>query len=273
MDYQYNKRIIWGINSENKKFGLGETFCLTPLFRYNRKSEMHFLNNEHGNKCASVFDGMCDIKIFDDPKLVNHQVLPYGDISKQKNGRHQILNFLEMFGIEHDNYIPWIDLQIEDLTRAKKLLANYKNPITIAPVSGGFSVGCSNALSRMISTEEWQKIVDYLNNSGFDVIYITAPNNTIPLKDVNILTDFNYRELAAIMKICGIHIGVENGLFHAAVASGAKCLGIVPSFGWNGHLFFDSFAYTENMWIHEPNRVKYYLFDEINKLIKDLDAK
>lgn len=270
-NYQLDKKFVWGINSENKNFGLGETFCLTLLFRYNRNSEMHFLNNEHGNRCASVFDGMCDIRIFDNPSDVHHQVAPYGDIRKERSDCHQVKNFLRMFGIEHDNYIPWIKFISKDIVEAKKALSVFKNPITISPVSGGYKIGCSNALSRMISMEHWQKTINTLvNEHGFDVICITSPDSIPSLNNVTMLTDFNYRQLAAIIHCCGIHIGIENGIFHAAVASGAKCFGIVPSFGWNGHLFFHSFAYTDDMWIHEQVRAKYYLFNQIDKLIEDV---
>lgn len=274
MGYQLNKKIIWGINSENKNFGLGETFCLTPLFRYNRNSEMHFLNNEHGVKCYSVFDGMCHAKIFDDKSKVHHQVEPYGDISKERSDCHQVKNFLKIFGFEHDNYIPWIDLTPKDIINAKRALSIFKNPITISPVSGGHKNNCPNALSRMIPMEHWQQMIYQLKDLyGFDVICIASPDDIPPLEGVTMFTEFNYRQLTSIIKCCGIHIGIENGVFHAAVASGAKCFGIVPSFGWNGHLFFHSFAYTDDMWIHEPVRAKYYLFNQLNELINDVLGK
>lgn len=267
---QINKNIVWGINSENKSFGIAETFFLTPLFRYNHNSEMQFLNNEHGKKCASIFKGMCKISLFDNPKDIHHQIEPYGDNSKHRHDQHQIKNFLDIFGFTHDNYIPWIDLSISDITRAKEQLSKYRNPITISPFAGGFSNNCPSALSRMIDIQEWQKIVDYLTFKGFDVICLTAAHNNIQLDNVSTLFDFNFRQLAALIKICGVHIGIENGLFHAAIASGAKCFSIVPSFGFNGYINFCSYGYIDSMWIHEPNRVKYYLFNEVDKLLGDL---
>jgi hypothetical protein len=125
----------------------------------------------------------------------------------------------------------------------------------------------------MAPLDRWQKIIDEYKHK---YTFIALSDEHKLFKNIEVL-DFNltFREIASIIKAAGLYIGVESGMHHLAIASGAMCVCFIQDeknweTSWRqGGIYVPNFLYTDDMWIHEPKRSYYLDFNSFDKL-KDI---
>lgn len=253
---------------------LGELMLITPLYRYKTKTKFETLPTPKGKKVGSIFEGMAEVIYTDNPINEEYTIKKYGKFEKPIF-ENVIKAWLKCFDMKHNNYIPWVNFNLNDLLFGRNYLSKYKNPIIISPFSGGYDPKLQQSCNlRMPSLDGWQKIIDEYKHK---YTFIAVSDEHKLLKNIEIL-DFNltFREIASIIKAAGLYIGVESGMYHLAIASGAMCVCLIQDkenweTSWRqGGIFMPNFLYTDDMWIHEPKR-SYYLeynsFDKINNLL------
>ena len=167
-----------------------------------------------------------------------------------------------MAGVSSDDYIPYIKLNDEELDWGLKFCAQFDKPaIALCPFSGGYHKNCPNALGKMAPIEVWNILLKELSKK-YTILCFGIKNNNYPIDNTVQCLDFPIRRQCAIMRACGKFLGIESGLTHAAIASGAFCHVLAPSFGYSNGLLFDNYAYKPEMWKYENCRVKYYLIKD-----------
>ena len=147
-----------------------------------------------------------------------------------------------MAGVSSDDYIPYIKLNDEELDWGLKFCAQFDKPaIALCPFSGGYHKNCPNALGKMAPIEVWNILLKELSKK-YTILCFGIKNNNYPIDNTVQCLDFSIRRQCAIMRACGKFLGIESGLTHAAIASGAFCHVLVPSFGYSNGLLFDNYA-------------------------------
>lgn len=243
---------------------LGELMLFTPLYRYMNKTKFEIVPTSRGKKVASIFYGMTEVIYTDSPIDQEYTIKKYGKFEKPIF-ENTIKAWFKCFDIKHNNYIPWINFNLDDLVFGRNYLLKYKNPIIISPFSGGFNPKLQQPCNlRMAPLDQWQRIIDAYKDK---YTFIALSDEHRLLKNVEIL-DFNltFREVASVIKAAGLYIGVESGMHHLAIASGATCICFIAGLGWEGGVWMPNFLYTDDMWIHEPKRSYYLDFNSFDKL-------
>ena len=122
----------------------------------------------------------------------------------------------------------------------------------------------------MFRAEEWDFITEKLS-ANHDIIFFSksgARSNNFNIKHTTKIFDMDIRKMCSIFNYCKFHLGIENGLLHAALASGSKTLCFVEGFGWNTGWLFTNYGYTENIWKNESCRAFYQLKSEFKSFDK-----
>lgn len=260
------KKITFGISD---KPDLGDLLLLTPLFKHNCDCTMQFTRTSRGVRFAELFEGLTNIEFVDNVLTDAEYYNKYGNLSKKLPLSHACKSYASIFGIETNDFIPYIKITEKDIRFADNFLKGLKNPITFAPVAGGLGVGDDSfARSKMLHPDNWNKITEELSKNH-DILYFSSSSKNFPVKNVINMFDLTYREMCAIFNKCKKHIGIENGLLHAAIASGSKVFAVVPGFGWNIGYYFPNYGYTDDMWNLEPKRCFYYLFNDYLKILEN----
>jgi ADP-heptose:LPS heptosyltransferase len=249
---------------------LGELMLYTPLYRYKKKTKFEILPTQRGKKVGSIFEGMTEVIYTDDPIDEEYTIKKYGKFEKPVF-ENVIKAWFKCFDIKHNNYIPWINFNLDDLVFGRNYLSKYKNPIIISPFAGGYNPKSQQRCDlRMAPLDRWQKTIDEYKNK---YTFIALSDEHKLFKNIEVL-DFNltFREIASIIKAAGLYIGVESGMHHLAIASGAMCVCFIQDkenwdTSWKqGGIYIPNFLYTDDMWIHEPKRSYYLDFNSFDKL-------
>ena len=259
------KKIIYGIPD---KPDLGDTLLLTPLFKHN-PGTMEFNRTARGAQISELFRGLCDIKFVDKVKSEIEYFTEYGDINKRDvpSLTHACKHYAKIFGVETDDFIPYIHLFDQDKLFADKFVEGLRDPITIAPVAGGFGMGNDNLMmTKMLSIDHWNELTAHISKHH-DILYFSSSSKNFPINNVINMSDLTVREMCAIMNRCKKNISIENGILHAAVASGAKVFALVSGFGWNPCNYFPNYGYTDDMWNKEEKRVFYFTLPHYKKIL------
>jgi hypothetical protein len=238
--------------------GLAETFYYTTLCKINPNIVINPVKtNPNAYNIASVFNEIATIEEIDEYKWND-----YTWYESRFPRDHSVFNILDMAGVSSDDYIPYIKLNDEELDWGLKFCAQFDKPaIALCPFSGGYHKNCPNALGKMAPIEVWNILLKELSKK-YTILCFGIKNNNYPIDNTVQCLDFPIRRQCAIMRACGKFLGIESGLTHAAIASGAFCHVLVPSFGYSNGLLFDNYAYKPEMWKYENRRVKYYLIKD-----------
>lgn len=246
--------------------GLAETFYFTVLCKVNPNIVIDVVKgNKNAHNVGSVFKNIARFE-----EIESYIEKDFNWYAPRLKNSHSIFNILDMAGMETDNYIPYIKLDEEEINWGLQFCSQFeKPPIVLCPISGGFYNNCPLALGKMLSFETWDKICEELSRK-YTILYFALSHNFHPIKHTFRCLDFSLRNQCSIMRACGKFIGIESGLTHAAVASGAFCHILVPSFGYSNGLLFDNYAYKPEMWKYETYRIKYYQFQDYLEVLNNL---
>lgn len=248
--------------------GLGETFFYTVLCKKNPNIVIDIVKkNPNAYNIASVFNNIAKFN-----EIETYIEKDFNFYKSRLQGSHAVLNILDCCGMETDDYIPYIKLEQEEIDFGLKFCSNFEKPcIVFCPISGGYSniPKCSLALGKMLPPEKWKEIIQKLSKK-YTILYCAMSKNQYKIENTIECFDFPMRIQCSIMRACGKFLGIESGLTHAAVASGAFCHVLVPSFGYSNGLLFDNFSYKAEMWKYETCRVKYYHFQNHLEVLNNL---
>ena len=236
---------------------LAETFYYTTLCKVNPNIIINPVKtNPNAYNIASVFKNIATIEEIDEYKWND-----FTWYAPRLQLAHTVFNILDMAGVESQDYIPYIKLDEEEINWGLKFCSQFdKPPIVFCPIAGGYHKNCANALGRMLGKEKWDMILKELSKK-YTILYFARKNNSYKIDNAVECTDFPIRNQCSIMRACGKFLGIESGLTHAAIASGAFCHVAIPSLGYHQGILYSNFAYVPEMWKFEQSRVKYYLFD------------
>lgn len=260
------KKIVFGIPN---KPDLGDTLLITPLFKHNPGCTIEFERTAIGVQNASLFEGLAEIKYVNKVKTeAEYFEMNGGSIDRRDRFGHACKAYASMMGMDDiDDFIPYIHITDKDKEFANKFLEGLKNPITLTPVAGGFKKNCQLALSRMLSQEKWNEITEELSKNH-DILYFSETGTNYPIKNTIEVFGLTKREMAAIFNKCKLNIGIENGLLHLALASGATICSLIAGTKNEGGLWFPNYGYTNDMWKNEPCRAFYCLFERYRDILQ-----
>lgn len=241
--------------------GISEFPCITPICKINPNITIEVArNNIRAHNIASIFRGMANIIETDNPN-------PDTDIDcypKEKPFAHMCEIFMDIFGIQSDDLIPYVLLTDKEIDDAFRFIKNYNKPcIVFNPICGGSFSNDSLSKIKMLDFDKWEEIFKIISDR-YTILHVGLSHKFAPINYTIPTLDLNIRELSALMFVCGKFIGVESGMTHLAVASGAFCHVVIPSFGYiaadanNGSLF-SNYGYIDSMWKYQPKRIRYYL--------------
>lgn len=256
------KEIIYGIPD---KPDLGDTLLLTPLFK-NNPGTIEFNRTPRGVQISELFRGLANIKFVDKVLPESEYFTKYGDITKKLPLSHACKNYCSIFGVETNNFIPKVILAEEEKQFAREFIKDLKNPITITPITGAFPNDPQKTNTWMLNQEKWNELTAELSKKH-DILYFSGPGTKFPINNTIELFSMDVRKMCAIFNICGRNIGIENGLLHAAIASGATTYNLVHTFGWGYNIYAPNYIYTDDMWTNEPKRAFYFLMDDYKKIL------
>jgi hypothetical protein len=260
------------------RFGLpdkpdtGDTFLITPLFKNNDNFILELNDSVRGREIADIFKGMTEIEFVEQVMPEYYYFEKFG-VNQSSPFIHGCKRYLEIFGIKTNDYIPYIKLTDEDKEFAKNFLKDFKSPITISPIAGGYENNNDFfALEKMLSIDDWNFITEKLS-PNHDILFFSKSglkSNNFNIKNTIKIFDMDIRKMCSIFNYCKLHIGIENGLLHAALASGSKTISFVEGFGWNTGWLFANYGYTKDMWINETCRSFYLLKSDFKSFEKFL---
>lgn len=191
---------------------------------------------------------------------------------KRMEQTHTSVNIADQLGISTNDFIPYIKLDDEEIEAGHRFTAQFDKPcIVIAPMTGAYSKGCLAARGRALNLKYWEEILPILAKK-YTILYFTVKENYIPISHTTPVFEPNLRFKMAVMHSARKFIGNEGGFTHLAIAAGAMCFIMVPTFGYmnfdNGNGFlFNCTAFRDNMWINETKRVKYLLHENYKQVL------
>jgi hypothetical protein len=252
----------------NTGVGLAEMPMLTPICKVNPNVIVEVnIKDKTSVNVASIFKNIA--KIVPTENFIDRECEGY---PKRYPLAHCVIHFFDIYGIDSDDYIPYIVLDNPELDWAFKTLKTFDKPsIVLSPVAGSYHRKDKNALMRMLDFKSWEEILEILSKK-YNIIYIALSNNFYPIKYTTPMLDLSIRQQAALMSVCGKFLGIESGMAHIGIASGAFCHILIPSFGYaasderNG-LLFDCYAYKDDMWKYQSKRVTYDLLKDYRNLL------
>ncbi len=248
--------------------GIESTFCVTPVFRYHRDGVIEFCDTERGRVLAEIFQGMGHIRFVDKPITIEEAFARYGNPRRQVHTDHICKMHVDAMAMGHNNYIPWMTFTLAELMAAKRFCGQFRSPICINPIAGG-AVQDPNGghETRMLPIHSWERIIDALKDQH-DFIYFTKEDNYIPIRGTHPVFHLSLRQMCAVYKIAQIVLSIDNGLYHGAIAAGARVHCFVPMD--QRKYYAPNFVYTPDMWWDEPKRVEYYSYSGVDGLIREL---
>ena len=257
------KEIRYGIPD---KPDLGDTLLLTPVFK-NNPGTMEFNRTARGAQISELFRGLCDIRFVDKVLPESEYFTRYGNITKKQPLNHACKNYCSIFGVETNDFIPKIILTEDEKQFAREFTKDLRNPITITPITGIFPNDPQKTATWMLSQEKWNELTAELSKKH-DILYFSKSGTDFKINNTIELFGMDVRKMCALFNICGRNIGIENGLLHAAIASGATTYNLIQGYSWGYNIYAPNYIYTPDMWQNEPKRAFYFLLNDYKKILE-----
>lgn len=239
------------------------TFLATCLFRNSPTSTVQVRDTWYGRNIGSIFEGMARVAYVDQPIPEDIAMKMYGNPAKRDFSDHVAKMYVNSFEMGHDNYIPWMTFTPSDIERARDIVSRFKGPICISPICGQYHRDRDwRKHVRMMDLSVWHKMVSQFKRAGRDVFYFTSSKNYVEIPGTIPFLDIPLRDMCALFRVSGHYAGIENGMLYGAIASGARCLCIIPEHN-NTHFVAKNWVFTDDMWKHEAKRVFYITMSEM----------
>ena len=253
----------WGLN---RSFGIADVFLMTPVF-----AQMDTII-EAPRDCVCALDlaeilrSVATIEIVKDPISPEEAVRLYSPSSIPTSSGtilHAAKGHLRRYGLPETDCIPRASAPNHDLEWATIFLKAYHNPVTFAPMPGGFKNPMDRtARGKFLPPENWNRILAE-NGKNHDILYFTSRDNYVPMPHCHPIIGLSPSKMAAIMQLTRKHVGVENGLLHMAIAMGCTVHAYIPSIGIYENHCFPIYMYTQDMFGTEACRAFYHTFKSI----------
>ncbi len=263
------KKII--ADMKDNSSGCGEIFSFTAVARQSDLT-LRFPIEEKWGKQHEIFEGLAKIEFLPRDKLIYFEEswAQFGNKKpKFHKDMHYIQNNLELYGLDQSDYLPSIILTETELKTAEDKLKNIKNPVCFMPMAGNWRKNDLTAIYRMLDRETWDIIINELKNE-FTFLYISKLDNFINYRQENVIPFFgaSLREVCSILAVVKRSLGIENGLAHASIASGATHLSFNQSYDKNKYYHFDNFSYESSAFKDGKVRAKYFSHENIGSTKK-----
>lgn len=191
-------------------YGVGDLLMITPTARALGKKAVMLLPSFLENR-ACLFHDLCPIRFTEDYPVFPFRCTP--DLIS--------IQVLRMFNLPHADPIPKINVQPEQVSKAREVLKGFQNPIAFCPT-------CSRTWShvRQRAPTFWQPIVEELQKRytiaqfGFDDYPLVPGAVRVPFLPL--------ATLAAAYQIIGNYVGVHTGDYHLMVACGGRAIVAEP---------------------------------------------
>ncbi len=229
---------------------LGDSLCLTPLFKKEKGVVTMLLNPKTEKVLSKIYDGIADVEFVDNP------VPACPETNEDVCYSQRILNH---FNIRDVNAIPFVKVRPEELEWAKEFLKNYPNPIAFNPTVGS-PTGHPLADYRVIPNQLAQRIVKSLDSLGLTVLHFGLSSNYQKFENTIPILDLTIRQLIACYFVIGRYVGADTGDYHLMLATGGLATVWVPPSIW--HYNHKKHLYFSYAWKDEPPRVTYVLMDK-----------
>lgn len=149
------------------------------------------------------------------------------------------------YGVEPRSPLPQIFLTDHEVRQAAARHKRTSKPL----ITVGIDCAPHWKHVRYLEGEFWQAVLRELGND-FDLVQIGLSGNITPLPGVPQLLDLPLREAAALQHLADLHLGVDTGDMHLALACGTDAIALVPQ---------SSPDYNWKEW-HYPSGVDYLPF-------------
>lgn len=150
--------------------------------------------------------------------------------------------------------VPMLELTQSEILDGQSWASDFDCPIIL-------KVNCAKRWAHLRETDskKWQDLVSGVQPRT--VIQIGIGSHFTPLNGTVKILNSDIRKMAALMKAVGVYVGVDTGEMHMAMAIGCKCFVARPK---------DCSDYPYSMWQYNESNMKYFGFDEIDKISKYL---
>ncbi|TGU74974.1 DUF4254 domain-containing protein [Geomonas terrae] len=149
------------------------------------------------------------------------------------------------YGVEPHSTLPQIFLTDHEVRQAAARHKRTSKPL----ITIGIDCAPHWKHVRYMEGGFWQAVLKELGND-FDLVQIGLSGNITPLPGVPQLLDLPLREAAALQHLADLHLGVDTGDMHLALACGTDAIALVPQ---------SSPDYNWKEW-HYPSGVDYLPF-------------
>lgn len=261
-----NKKIIFGVQDGS----LGDAVNLLPVVNQSNFT----LQTDNYNTRYQIFQENCPIEIVCENELIREEksIELFGDVTKKQPLIHSCINWCNIFGINTNDYIPKINITTHEKIWAATFCKRFTKPIIVfTPVCAGFAKDPTDARKfRTFPFEYWVKILDALSDK-YDIIYCSKEDEYVAFNGkYTPVLNLDVRKTAALLNYSKLYLGIDTGVQALAVASGATIHTLVPTFSWGPNYYFPCFGYVKEMWLNEPCRSNYYLFQDWQRVISNL---
>ena len=246
--------------------GIGDNMQITPIFKHFRNSTIEIVNNEQGYRAAEIYKGMATIVMKDNPIRQEKSFEIYGNPNKHNAFENGAQNYLNIFSITDVTPIPWIVLTTEELLWARSFLSLFKNPLGFCCTNSNFKNPSGIDYYKQFPFHMWKEILE-VYQKRYDILqFASISDEIIGYPGVIPIYGLTLRQAASCFKIIGRYLGIDTGLYHLALAAGAKVKTLVPTFGFAPNYYFPNWSYTPEMFGGEC-RAQYYLFEDYKRLM------
>lgn len=257
---QYLERMHNIILGNRGNGGLGDCLFFTPLFR-NNTGTVILHNDKQSREVSTVLDGIAKIEFCDLP--------PERPDSNCNTPIHRCKKIMRAFGINDEYCIPFIKLTSEEITKAKDVISQYKNPVVIINNNSG-DWDPTNFRAHYVRGEpsNMQVICNQLIENGCTPLQFgleddrkfTKLNRAIHIRGLNI------RETASCFYHIKKFVGTDSGLYHLMLSVGGRCIVSIPLESIPFGYIYSDLLYTKECFGTEEVRVKYFNHGDINIL-------
>ena len=231
---------------------LGDTLWFTPLALHQKNLVVQMPKEKKAEMTSRVFDGLCPVEFVDNP------------IPTKKSGSktHMANQILEAYGFFGKNYVPKIAFTKAEIDRAKDFAAQFKKPIVFCNQNSGCHDPMNASAHYIRPSPNLINILSLcLQELGHTILQFEPkpdlfgkPFPIARLYGAIQIQGLDVRDLGAVYKIIGRYVGGDTGDHHLMIASGGKCLTLVPpNSAERGYLYTDV-LYRRDSFAGEENR-------------------
>lgn len=166
-----------------------------------------------------------------------------------------MLDLSKESGYLPDQILPDVRLKQEEIAKARKFLAPYKNPVALC-------VNCAPywAYLRETDAHKWETIVAVLS-PRFTFVQFGVSEHFTPIKGAVHFLDQDIRHVAACYQVAGRYVGVETGNSHLMLGVRGECwIAEPPPCKERDHVFMH----------YKHPKCHYYLFENMGQIVKDI---